>query len=470
MAGITSTGFGSGLPISDLVSQLVAAEGAPAQNRLDRREAALQTELSAISILKSALSDFQSRLAKLAEVESFTSRSASSSNSAIVSIVAGESASPGSYSLGVTSLATAHKLVGQQGYADGGTGSLTFTNAAGDTFTVDIGGDDATLEGIRDAINAAEDNFGVTATILNLESGPRLVLTAGDTGAENRITSISSTSTDGDLSIFDYDFATAVDGDNANYDQVAAAADAIFTLEGQALTSASNTVDSIIPGVTLTLKDTTETGKPVTLTVGTNTGSAQSLIEDFVEAYNELQALIAQQTAYNPETGQAGALQGDALARSVQGQLRTLLSGIYSEGGAISALANLGITTTRSGALEIDSSKLSGALADHFTDVTAFFSTEGTGFASRLDATLETYLQGNGTFDSRTDSINSRLDRIGNERESLSLRLEKLETRLLNQFNAMDAVVAQLSSTGNFLTQQLANISQIQSFRNSNNS
>lgn len=49
---ITSTGFGSGLPINDLVSQLVNAEAAPATNRLDRREARLQTELSAIGILK----------------------------------------------------------------------------------------------------------------------------------------------------------------------------------------------------------------------------------------------------------------------------------------------------------------------------------------------------------------------------------------------------------------------------------
>ncbi|NVK43064.1 MAG: flagellar filament capping protein FliD [Oceanospirillaceae bacterium] len=467
---ITSTGFGSGLPISDLVSQLVSAEGAPVQNRLDSREARLQTELSAVSILKSALADFQSSLAQLADVDNFTSRSASSSNSEIASISAEENAGLGSYSLEVTSLATAHKLVGQQGYTDGGTGSLSFSNAAGDSFTVNIGDEDATLEGIRDAINNADDNFGVTATILNLASGPRLVLTADDTGADNRITSISSTSTNGDLSVFDYDFAAAVDGDDANYDQVTAAADAIFSLEGQALTSASNRVDSVISGVTLTLKDATETGKPVTLTVGTNTINAKTMIEGFVEAYNELQSLIAQQTAYDPDSGRAGALQGDALTRSVQGQLRTLLSGSYNEGGGITALANLGITTTRSGSLEIDSSKLTAALADNFADINAFFSTEETGFASRLDAMLETYLQSNGTFDSRTDSINSQLDRIDDDRESLALRLEKLETRLLNQFNAMDAVVAQLGSTGNFLTQQLASISQIQNFRNSNNS
>lgn len=466
---ITSTGFGSGLPINDLVSQLVSAEGQPTQNRLDRREANLQTELSAIGILKGALSDFQSSLGKLADADSFTSRTARSSANDIASIKVDESASLGSYSLEVSQLATAHKLVGQTGYTDGSTGSLTFTNAGGDSFTVNVGTEDATLEGIRDAINNADSNIGITATILNLDSGPRLVLTADDTGAENRITSISSASTAGDLSVFDYAYTSnadpALDGDDTNYDQVTAAGDAMFTLEGQSMSSASNSVEDVIPGATITLKDVTEENKPVTLSVSTNSNNTQTMIEDFVDAYNELQSLIAQQTRYDPDSGNAGSLQGDAMTRSIQYQLRSLMSGGNTESG-INSLAELGITTQRNGQLELDSEALSDALSDNFTAITAFFSTEGTGFAQRMDATLETYLQSDGTFDTRTDSINRQMDNIDEERESLSLRLDKLEARLFSQFNAMDSIVAQLNNTGDYLMQQLESISQISNFRN----
>jgi flagellar hook-associated protein 2 len=184
------------------------------------------------------------------------------------------------------------------------------------------------------------------------------------------------------------------------------------------------------------------------------------MIESFVEAYNELQGLMAQQTSYNSDTGASGALQGDALTRSIQGQLRSLMSNGNLDAG-ISSLAELGITTSRTGQLEIDSSTLNDVLSNNFDQVAEFFSAEETGLANQLDSMLETYLQSNGTFDARTDSINRQMDDIDDQRESLSMRLDKLEARLFAQFNAMDAIVAQLNSTGEYLTQQLASIAQI---------
>jgi flagellar hook-associated protein 2 len=471
MAVITSTGFGSGLPISDLVSQLVAAEGSPAQARFDKREASLQAELSAVGILQGALSAFQSSYSTLLDTSKLNSRATTSSDSTLASISAEQSASNGSYSLEISRLATAHKLVGQQGYNSGDTGSLSFGNAAGDSFSVDIATGNATLEGVRDAINGASDNFGITATILNLTSGPRLVLTANDTGEENRITSINSTSSSGDLSGFDYSYASdadpLLDGDTGNYDQVRAASDAAFTLEGQALTSASNNVDSVIPGVTLTLKATTEADKPVELNISSDTTKVKSAIEGFVKAYNSLQSLISDQTSYNSETGVAGTLQGDSLTRTVQNQLRSVLSGSYNSGGAISSLFDLGISSNRDGSLQLDSDKLSTALTNSFSDTATFFAGEN-GLAKALEARLKGYLQSDGTFDSRTDSINTQMAKIDDDRESLSRRLTSLEARLFSQFNAMDAIVAQLSSTGDFLTQQLESISQISKSRNKN--
>ena len=461
---ISSAGLGSGLPINDLVSQLVAAEGAPVQNRLDRREALIQTELSAIGLLKGALSNFQSKLSGLMDADNFINRRSSSSDSAIASLSADQTAALGSYSLEVSNLATAHNLVAQNGYSDASEGDLTFTNQAGDTFTVEIGTDDATLEQIAAAINDDSENFGVTAKIINVSGEGRLVLTADETGVDNRITSITATGT-GDIQNFAYDYALAVDGDDANWDQTVEAQDASFSLEGQPMTSASNVLEDLIPDTTITLKDVTELGSPITLKVDTSTSSVRKMIEEFVSAYNELSNLITQQTAYDAESGRAGALQGDALARSIQGQLRSFVSGDGSAFGSLTAIVNLGVSTDRNGLLKIDSSQLNDALSNSFDDVAGFFSDETTGLANRVDAMLDNYLESTGTFASRSESLNARLDRIDTDREQLVTRMEKLEARYLAQFTAMDALVANLQGTGNFLTQQLDSIAKIQTAR-----
>lgn len=469
MAGITSTGFGSGLPINDLVTQLVKAEGTPANNRIDRREANLQTQLSSIGSLKGALSEFQSAVKKLSSPDNFTNRTASSSNTSIATFTSTQSATQGSYQLAVERLASAQKLVGQQAYTSGDTGSLTLSNASGRSFTVDVNSDKASLEGIRDSINNASNNFGVTATILNLNDGPRLVLTANDTGEENRITSITSNTSQGDLSVFDYVYDDSDPeniGNNANFQQVTAGDDARFTLEGQLLTTASNTIDNAIPGTTITLKDTTEENKPVNLNISASSSSVRSSIEEFVSAYNKLQSFISGQTNFNEDTGSAGTLLGDALTRTVQNQIRSVLGSQVNEAGELSSLTQLGITTNRNGQLEISASRLNKALDENFESVTQLFSGSN-GLAARLDTTLNGYLQRNGIFDSRTESLNSQIKGLDTEREVLSRRLDRLETRLFAQFNAMDSIVAQLNNTGNYLTQQLESISQISSPRNS---
>lgn len=468
MAAITSTGFGSGLPINDLVTQLVAAEGSPAKSRIDRREATLQTQLSSIGLLKGALSEFQSAVKKLSTAESFTNRTASSSDTKVATFTSTQSATQGSYQLEVERLASAQKLVGQQGYNNGDTGRLTFSNASGRSFSVDINSSNASLEGIRDSINQSSSNFGVTATILNLNDGPRLVLTANETGEENRITSISSNSTQGNLSVFDYTYDETDPeniGSNANFQQVTAGDDARFRLEGQLLTTASNTIDNAIPGTTITLKDVTELNKPITLNVSTSTSNVRTAIEGFVSAYNKLQTFINGQTNFNESTGSAGTLLGDALTRTVQSQIRGVLGSQVSDAGAISSLTQLGITTNRNGSLEISASRLNQALDNNFESVTALFSGNN-GLAARLDNTLKGYLQRNGVFDNRTESLNSQIKGLDTEREVLSRRLDRLETRLFAQFNAMDSIVAQLNNTGNYLTQQLESISQISNFRN----
>ncbi|RTE66863.1 flagellar hook protein FliD [Amphritea opalescens] len=454
---ISSPGIGSGLDIQSIVPDLVAAEREPTLNRLSQSEATLQAELSAVGLLKSALSDFQSKFSGLKDPSSFSNRTSSSSDTDIAGFSADNDAAAGSYSLEVTSLASAQKLVTQQDYIVS-EGTLDFSDADG-SFSVTLdSSNNATIQDVRDAINNADDNIGVTATILNVNGNERLVFTANESGTDNALT-ISGTSTTGDLDIYDYNSGSATpdaNGDVASYyDQVITAADAVFSVDGQSMTSSSNTITDVIPDATITLKDS-NVGEPITLSISENSSAIKNQITTLVDGYNELIALINEQTSYDADTGAAGSLLGDSLVNTIERQIRnTLTDRIENSDSNYTSLASIGITTTTDGSLELDSDTLDTALENDYTGVATLFSDETQGVAFKIDAMLENYLQTSGTIDGRTDSINGKLEDITDERTALDYRSALLETRLYKQFNAMDLLVAQLNSTGSWLTSAL---------------
>jgi flagellar hook-associated protein 2 len=184
-------------------------------------------------------------------------------------------------------------------------------------------------------------------------------------------------------------------------------------------------------------------------------GAVRSAIERFVEAYNGFVRTANELTRYDAETGNAGPLQGDISARSILDQVRRSVTD--SVGGA-GSLAELGITTGADGTLAIDDGRLSEALEADLPSIAALFSTEGTGVATRTDALLDGYLRSGGLFDTRTSGIQGRVDGIADDREALNRRLDALESRYRAQFNALDSLLAELQSTGDFVAQQLANI------------
>lgn len=457
---ISSPGIGSGIDIKNIVPDLVAAEREPTLNRLAQKEANLQAELSAVGLLKSALSDFQSKFSGLKDASTFSNRTASSSDSKVAGFSADNDAAAGSYSLEVTSLASAQKLVTQQDYVVS-EGTLEFADADG-SFSVTLDGtNNTTIESVRDAINNASDNIGVTATILNVGGNARLVFTANETGAANQLT-ITGTATSGNLDQYDYNSGTATPDGNGDvatfYDQVIAAADAVFSVDGQPMTSATNTITDVIPDATITLK-TSNVGEPITLSISENSSAIKNQITTLIDGYNELIGLVNEQTSYNTETKASGTLFGDSLITGIERQIRnTLTDRIENSDSNYTSLASIGVTTNSDGTLKLDDSKLDAALADDYAGVTTLFSNDPKGVAFKVDIILENYLQTSGTIDGRTDSINDKLKDITEERTALDYRSAKLEARLFKQFNAMDLLVAQLNSTGQWLTSALANL------------
>lgn len=455
MAGIISTGIGSGLDIAGIVQKLVAAEGAPAESRIARQEARTQAQLSAIGSLKSSLAGLLDELAAMRDLRGFLARKASSGDEERFTVTANADAQPARYSVEVLEIAQAHKLVsGAFAGPDAAVGTGTLTLAVGaQAFSIEISEEANTLSGIRDAINAAADNTGVAATIVNAATGSHLVLTASDTGSAKALT-VTQAGGDGGLGVLAYDPGNGVTG----LTESAAARDARVLVDGFEIVSSGNSVSGAIDGIVLDLVEAAP-GEPSWITVENDTAAVQEKIRGFVETWNRLVAKFDELTAFNPETGIAAALQGDASVRAMRTQLRRELgAGVESVELPFSMLSEIGIATDVDGKLTIDDARLSEALAQDFQKVGQLFANPVDGYAVRLHGLVDGLLGTEGMLETRRGGLNQRIEELNGQREALGDRMAALETRLMQKFNALDALLGQLSATSNYLAQQLANL------------
>lgn len=454
MASIVSTGIGSGLDIAGIVQQLVAAEGQPVESRIGQQEARAQAKLSAFGSLKSALSDFRDKLDVMQSLDEFLSRKASSGNEDYFTASAGTNALPASYSVEVVQLAQTQKLT-SGAFVDSdavvGTGTLTVAVGAS-TMDLTIDATNNTLAGIRDAINAATDNPGVAATIVNADSGSYLIVTGESTGAANAIT-ITQAGGDGGLSALEYDPGNGLN----SLTESIAPQDALIRIDGLDVMNETNVFTGAVQGVTIDIEQVTG-GAILSLIVENDDEAATALVSDFVESYNQLVTVFDSLTAYDAESERAAPLIGDSTIRGIKDQIRRELSSSVEDLDApFSMLADVGVEIQLDGKLSINEERLDAIIADDFVKFGQLFSTTD-GFATKLFTLTDGFLESDGILESRTQGLTTTIEGFGDDRAALNDRLASLETRLLRQFNALDSLLAQLTSTSNFLTQQLSNL------------
>ena len=107
---LSAPGIGSGLDVNSIVSQLMAVERQPL-NTLSAKEAGYQAKLSAYGSVKGAVAGFQTALQGLNSASRFQTLTATTSDSSVFSASTTSIAVAGTYSLEVSSLAQAQKLV-----------------------------------------------------------------------------------------------------------------------------------------------------------------------------------------------------------------------------------------------------------------------------------------------------------------------------------------------------------------------
>lgn len=450
MAGLSAPGLGSGLDVNNLVTQLVAAERSPVEQRISRTQTGIDSKLSALGVLRGVLSTLQSSVGALRTENQMLARRAVSSDPTILRATASTSAPVGSYSVEVLALATTHKLVSAP-YAGGsgslvGAGELTFTQN-GEEFVV-AATEGMTLAQLRDAINTAPDNRGVRASIVQADDGARMVFTAAASGSAQAI-NVQVTPPNGTLKKLEYDPGQG-QGQTPPMTVLSAAADAQVKIEGFAVSAAGNTVAAAIEGVTLDLLTSTP-GTTVTVTVSPDVASVKEKIAKFVTDYNNAAGTMTSQRSFDGGTRKAGPLLGDSTLLGVESRMRRDITGVIQPlPGSPSTLSAIGIGFGVDGRLVINDGRLSAALQSDAAGVAKVLAGDG-GIAKRLYDTIEGAIGLGGQVVGRTDSLQNQRRDLQKQREALEVRMQLVEASYRRQFGALDAMLTDMQSTGRYL-------------------
>ncbi|HEX3396655.1 MAG TPA: flagellar filament capping protein FliD [Steroidobacteraceae bacterium] len=432
---ITSTGIGSGLNISAIVSSLTTAYGASQTTQLTNQQNSLDAQVSAYGTFTAALDTLKLSLSSLEDPSQLAAFAATVADRNIATASTGPDAVAGTYSLLVNHLATVATATSAPLSATAAVGTGTLTIGAGSSSTaITIDSSNNTLGGIAAAINSTP-NAGVSASVITTTGGSRLVLTGTSTGLANQIT-VTPSGGDGGLAAL---ALTTVPAQDASY-----------SINNFPATSGSNVVANAISGVTLNLQQASAPATPTTLMVSPDTSSAQSAIDKFVTAVNGVLSSIQTLTSYDPSTQTAGPLNGNATLEGFQNQLQNILGQFSNGAGGVKSLTDLGISAGTDGTYSVNDTTLGNALSGSLASVGNLLG--GTnGIATQISNLVDGYTKPGGLIATINQGLQTGLSNVSKQQTALAAQLAAYSAQLTAQYNAMDTAVALLKQTQTYL-------------------
>jgi flagellar hook-associated protein 2 len=442
----------SSIDVNSIVSQLMVLERRPL-NALEQRETTIKSKLTAFGRVQSALSTLQDSISRLRQASAFGAAKASVSGEGVTA-VAGAGAVTGRFSVSVTQLARAQSMASTAVATSStaiGSGTLTIRSADGSTVlaTINVGDSGTgTLAEVRDEINAA--GIAVKASLVNDGGQVRLVLNSTQTGAGNGFQAEVGAGLTG------LTLASTQDPQDAQ-----------FSVNGLALTSASNTIADVVSGLTITLTKQPPAGSAPGTTVDADVAvdldaeTVRKGVEDFVKAFNDLEKVIAEVTKYDPNTKSAAVLNGESVLRRLRGQVRdVLVSSRTAAAGEYTRLSEVGIELQRDGTMKVNAARFDELLTADPDKVARLFTTNATaadeqGFAVRLRTQLQALLDPDGLLDARQQGLQASIRTLDQQQERMQARLVLIEARLRREYSKLDALVSsrqqQSAALGNAL-------------------
>lgn len=484
MASLSSLGIGSGIDTATMLEQIKAGE----QTRLQPytiMQNSYKLKVSAWGGISSSLSALQGSVKKLTS-DAFNTLTVSS-NKAFTATATSE-ANADTHSVTISQLATAHKIKTDGvdsademlGESNGGTRTMTITTGDGKTTKVELKDDETSLNQIAKAVNKQDSN--VSASVQRTDDGYQLVFTSKNTGSDGEM----SVSVEGDDTLggkLNYK-----EGETGNgMQEVTEALDAKLTVDGSDYTRSSNNISDIITGVTLVLKQVSETDAtdpnkkiPEQMTLTRDTSAIKSSVKDFVEKYNALLKLTSEASKYVPnktaglsdsdvatQNAQNGALMGDSTLRGMVGDFRSAVNGVYGDPSAdYGSLADIGVKIDpATGQMTLNETKLDEAIADNPDGIADMFIGRGEkeGLATSLSETITEYLgdpdtKTDGIIKDSTEGLDAQIKLMDTQIEKTQKLIDNQVERYRVQFQNLDTTMSKLNSMSNQLSSILATL------------
>ena len=417
---------GQGLDISSVVQQLIA--GRSGQLKLwQQQQTDLATKAGFLQGINNNLTKLTTAVNSLIDPRgALATLTSSSSHPEVLTATTQTSAVPGIHQISVANLAV-QSLTYSNPVPNGllGAGSFSLQVGNGPSVNVPVTANE-TLDQLSNYLNT--NNLGVTASVVNDANGPRLSLLSNTAGQPGSIDITANT-------VAALTFHTTA-GSNAS-----------LTVDGVPVSSVSNTVARVIPGVTLNLA-AAPANTPVQLTISSDTTQVSAAINAFVSAYNAITQSINSQFAVDPNTNTQGPLGSDSSLRSLQSSLLNDVSHAISGNGGLVNLASLGIDLNNDGTLSVnqtataDKPSLSNLLATNPSGVLSFFqNASGTGFGNNFSADL------NNLSDSFDGVLTSDLAQNSAENLNLTNSINNFQDHLAAEQKQLTTVFAQVNAT-----------------------
>ena len=339
-------------------------------------------------------------------------------------------------------------------------GSVVFTYN-GTTYTQAFDTSDVvTLTALTAQITAADSSV----TAANGTSGTVFTITS-NVGSDTQMTkgTIGGTSNgSADLTISTADTTNGSDGN-----KIQSAQNASVSVNGLSVSSASNQLNGVIPGVKLDLMATTSSA--VVLSVGRDTSVAQAAITNLVDVYNTFEGVIKGLSGSATATEDEGSLREDAAVRAIRTKVRAFLTASSSTPGASKgSMADIGVSLQKDGLFKVNQVTLGSALTNYYADITQMFSantddqsafgTASRGIAGDLVNQISSYLASGGVIKLREASYTATKATLTTEQKALDTKMESAEARYTKQFSTMSKIMDEMKSTQEYLESSLGNL------------
>ena len=265
----------------------------------------------------------------------------------------------------------------------------TDTNGSSVSRTLEISTDTK----LSDVLSEIEDAFSDTVTVTVTDG--KISVQSKETGETSLQFSIKANNENGGS----LDFGIVSTATKGRDRLVVDGEDAIILVNNIEVTRDSNNVNDVLSGLNLSLKKA-DPDTEIILTIERNNDEVRTKIKDFVKTYNDFIDFIDKNSKYDDETNEAGPLLGDQTTRSVVARVRNALRSTVFDGDyKYNQLVQVGIETTTSGKLELDTSKLNDAMDEDMESVISLFAASRQASDNDISFIYHSDLTKSGTYD-----------------------------------------------------------------------